>query len=58
MWRNFYINLLILSPHNQNKSEVVKMFRKKSSEEIDYEYFFSRFEFADYPDGMEDFGDK
>lgn len=34
------------------------MFGKKPSEETDYEDFFSRFDFINYPDGMEDFGDK
>ena len=34
------------------------MLGKKEPEEMDYADFFRRFGYADYPDGMEDFGDK
>jgi len=37
---------------------VIKMLGKKHSEEDDYEDFFSRFDFINYPDGMGDFNDK
>ena len=32
--------------------------KKKLSEEIDYEDFFSRFDFMNYPDKMEEFREK
>jgi len=34
------------------------MLRKKPSEEDNYEDFFSKFDFVNYPDGMGDFDDK
>lgn len=37
---------------------VIRMLGKKLFEENDYEDFFSRFDFINYPDDMEDFDDK
>jgi len=40
------------------KTGVVKMYLKKPSEETDYEDFFSRFDFMNFFDKMDEFMEK
>lgn len=58
IFSKFAIKKLVARLQLFEKPGVIRMYGKKPSEETDYEDFFSRFEFGDYPDGMGDFEDK